>query len=122
MAVDRVIICGGVPAECEGGDPSTVRLRLYGPGANVKREGDDLRDGMYDRFPAAFAEHTDHDNIRSGALGQHREQDRLADPGAREQTHALAAPQGAETVDGAHAEFQTLAQARAGMGGRRRAI
>lgn len=56
MAVERVVICGGVPAVCEDSDPTVLRLRLYGPGANVKREGDDLRDGVYDRFPPAFAD------------------------------------------------------------------
>jgi hypothetical protein len=56
MAVERVVICGGVPSACEGNDPAVLRLRLDGPGANVHREGDDLEAGMYDRFPPAFAD------------------------------------------------------------------
>lgn len=56
MAVERVIICGGVTAAGEGSDPAVLRLQLYGNGANVNREGDDLRGGMYDRFPPAFAD------------------------------------------------------------------
>jgi hypothetical protein len=54
MAVERVVICGSVPTACEGTDPTVLRLQLYGKGANVFREVDDIQAGIFDNFPPAF--------------------------------------------------------------------
>src|SRR5436190_23134916 len=55
MAVERAILCGNVR---EGGVPFDVRrplrLRMWGPGANVHLTIEDIRRRMYRDVPAQF--------------------------------------------------------------------
>ncbi len=68
---------------------------------------------------AALADEADDRDVGSGVARQHREQHRLADAGAGEDAHALAAAAGEEGVDGADAEIELALDALAPVGGRR---
>ena len=66
---------------------------------------------MLDEFlhlAAALADQADHDHVGAGVARHHAEQHALADAGAGEQAHALAAPDGQQRVDRAHAHIQYL--------------
>lgn len=66
-------------------------------------------------FTAAFSDEADDGNVRRNITGKHRQEDRLADAGARENTHALAAADRDERVERAHAKIERLTNAARGM-------
>ncbi len=68
---------------------------------------------------AALADQPDHRNVGLDVAGKHRQQHRLADAGAGENAHALAAAAGREGIERPHAEIERAADPAAGMGGRR---
>ena len=68
---------------------------------------------------AALADQADDVDVDRHVARQHRHQHRLADAGAGEDAHALAAAAGQEGVDRADAEIDLAADAAARMGGRR---
>ena len=70
-------------------------------------------------FAAALADQPDHRRVGGGVARDHRQQHRLADAGAGEDAHALAAAAGQKGVDGAHAEIDLALDALARMGRRR---
>ena len=66
-------------------------------------------------FATVLADKTDDRNVRRYVAGEHRQKHRLADTGARENAHALAAATGDECVERAHPEIERIADAAAGM-------
>ncbi len=73
-------------------------------------------------FAAAFADQAHDDGVAGRLARQHRQQHRLADARAGEDTQALAAAAGGEDVHGAHAEIKPFADALAGVGRGRRGL
>ena len=95
----RVAVNGGPEAD-EGG--------LVGGGDDDDRAGEALGaevalEELAD-LTAALADEGEHGDLGVGAAGDHRQQARLADAGAGEDAHALAAAAGDQGVEGPHAE------------------
>lgn len=93
---------------------------------HVRRRGDHHRarpafgaenvlDKVFD-LAATLADQANDDHIRLGITGHHAEQHALADAGAGEQAHTLAAADGQQSVDGAHPHVQHLLDRRALQG------
>jgi hypothetical protein len=68
---------------------------------------------------AALADQANDRHVGLDIAGQHRQQHRLADAGAGENAHALAATAGEEGIECAHAEIERRADALPCMRGRR---
>ncbi len=90
---------------------------------HVRRRGDHHRarpafgaeclDKVFD-LAATLADQANDDHIRS-YNGHHAEQHALADAGAGEQAHTLAAADGQQSVDGAHPTSSTCSACAAGV-------
>ena len=82
--------------------------RLVGGGDDDDRAGESLRtEVVLEELPdlaAALADQGDDRDVGLAVAGDHRQQARLADAGAGEDAEALAAADGDERVEGAHAE------------------
>ncbi len=59
-------------------------------------------------FAAALADQADDDDVGAGVARHHAEQHALADAAAGEQADALAATDGQQRIDGAHADIERL--------------
>ena len=57
-------------------------------------------------FATALADQADDDDVGLGVAGHHAQQHALAHAGAGEQADALAATNGQQRIDGAHADIQ----------------
>ena len=77
-----------------GAATTTERAQAFG--------AEDVLDEFLD-LAAALADQADHDHVGAGVARHHAEQHALADAGAGEQAHALAAADGEQRVDRAHA-------------------
>ena len=87
-------ISGGLSA---GHATTTARRRPSGP--------EDALDEFL-HFAAALADQADDDDVGAGVARHHAEQHALADAGAGEQADALAATDGQQRVDRAHADIE----------------
>ena len=99
------------------GDAGGVGRPCMRSSGDVRRRGDHHRarpafgaenvlDKVFD-LAATLADQANDDHIRTGITGHHAEQHALADAGAGEQAHTLAAADGQQSVDGAHPTSST---------------
>lgn len=54
MAPERLVLCGPLADAERPGDPGPVRLRMWGPGAEVRLRGEDVREALYTDVPPAL--------------------------------------------------------------------
>ena len=108
---------GGAPphhgGQIRGRDHDHGARQTLGPEPLAKKAGE---------LAAALADQPKHQGIGVAVARQHREQGRLADPGAGEDPHALALTARREQVEGAHPQIQPRAQVAPAMGLDRRRL
>jgi hypothetical protein len=106
------------------GGLSAHQRRLVGGGDDHDRAGKPrFAQVVLQKFlhlAAALADEPDDGDIGVDVACEHRQQHRFADPGARENPHALAATAGDEGIERAHAEIERGANPATCMRQRRR--
>jgi hypothetical protein len=99
---------GGVAGALQAHQRRRIGRRGHHHAARTAFVAEDVLDEFLD-LAAALADQADDDDVGRGEARHHAHQHRLADAGAGEQAQALAAADGEQRVDRAHAGVQRLA-------------